>query len=63
MCVRITVTIPEQLLAAVGGERHLGAGDRLCRACVNILEVDGAAISLVFDGANAATLGSSGLSW
>jgi hypothetical protein len=61
MCVRITVTIHEQLLAAVGGERQLEAGDRLCRACVNLLEVDGAAISLVFDGANAATLGSSGL--
>lgn len=60
MRVRITVTIREQLLAAVGGERRLEAGDRLCRACVNLLEVDAAAISLVFDGANAATLGSSG---
>jgi ANTAR domain len=54
------MTIREQLLAAVGGERRLEAGDRLCRACVNLLEVDAAAISLVFDGANAATLGSSG---
>ncbi len=55
------MTIHEQLLAAVGGERQQEAGDRLCRACVNLLEVDAAAISLVFDGANAATLGSSGL--
>ena len=59
MCVRITVTIHEQLLAAVGGEQRLEAGDRLCRACVNLLEVDAAAISLIFDGVNAATLGSS----
>jgi hypothetical protein len=54
------VTIHEQLLAAVGGERRLKAADRLCRACVTLLAVDAAAISLVFDGANAATLGSSG---
>jgi ANTAR domain/GAF domain len=54
------VTIHEQLLAAVGGERRLEAADRLCRACVTLLEVDAAAISLVFDGANTGTLGSSG---
>lgn len=54
------MTIHEQLLAAVGGERRLEAADRLCRACVTLLAVDAAAISLVFDGANAATLGSSG---
>lgn len=54
------VTIYDQLLAAVGGERRLEAADRLCLACVTLLEVDAAAISLVFDGANAGTLGSSG---
>jgi hypothetical protein len=54
------VTIHEQLLAAVGGGRRLEAADRLCRACVTLLDVDAAAISLVFDGTNAATLGSSG---
>jgi hypothetical protein len=54
------VSIREQLLAAIGGERRLEAGDRLCRACVQLLHVDAAAISLVFDGANAATVGSSG---
>jgi hypothetical protein len=54
------VTIHDQLLAAVGGGRKLEAADRLCRACVTLLEVDAAAISLVFDGANAGTLGSSG---
>jgi hypothetical protein len=54
------VTIHDQLLAAVGGEQRLEAADRLCRACVALLEFDAAAISLVFDGANAGTLGSSG---
>jgi hypothetical protein len=54
------VTIHEQLRAAVGGGRRLEAADRLCQACVTLLDVDAAAISLVFDGANAATLGSSG---
>jgi GAF domain/ANTAR domain len=54
------VTIHEQLLAAVGGERRLEAADRLCRACVTLLKVDAAAISLVFDGTNTATLGTSG---
>jgi GAF domain/ANTAR domain len=60
MCVRVTLTIHEQLLAAIAGERRVEAGDRLCRACVQLLGVDAAAISLVFDGANAATVGSSG---
>jgi hypothetical protein len=54
------VTIHEQLRAAVGGERRLEAANRLCRACVSLLDVDAAAISLVFDGANTGTLGTSG---
>jgi hypothetical protein len=54
------VTIHEQLIAAVGGERRLEAADRLCRACVTVLDVDAAAISLVFHGASTATLGTSG---
>jgi hypothetical protein len=54
------VAIHEQLLAAVGGERRLEAADRLCQACVTLLDVDAAAISLIFDGANIGTLGSSG---
>ena len=36
------------------------AADRLCRACVTLLDVDAAAISLVFDGTNTGTLGTSG---
>ncbi len=54
------VAIREQLLAAVDGRRGMDAADRLCEACVTLLDVDAAAISLVFDGANTGTLGSSG---
>jgi hypothetical protein len=55
------VAIIEQLFAAVDGRRGVDAADRLCQACVVLLEVDAVAISLVFDGANTGTLGSSGL--
>jgi len=54
------VAIAEQLLAAVDGRRGVDAADRLCEACVVLLDIDAAAISLVFDGANTGTLGSSG---
>jgi GAF domain/ANTAR domain len=54
------VAIQEQLLAAVGGRRGVAAADRLCEACVTLFDIDAAAISLVFDGANSGTLGSSG---
>jgi len=54
------VAIHAQLLDAVDGRRGVEAADRLCEACVIILDVDEAAISLVFDGANSGTLGSSG---
>ncbi|VEG51730.1 putative RNA-binding protein [Mycolicibacterium aurum] len=53
------MAIIEQLLAAVDGRRGVDAADRLCEACVSLLDVDAAAISLVFDGANTGTLGSS----
>jgi hypothetical protein len=55
------VAIGEQLFAAVDGRRGVDAADRLCEACVVLLEVDAVAISLVFDGANTGTLGSSGV--
>ena len=55
----MTVVIREQLLAAVEGRRGVDAADRLCEACVTLLDIDAAAISLVFDGANTGTLGSS----
>ena len=54
------MAIQEQLLAAVGDWRGVGAADRLCEACVALFGVDAAAISLVFDGANTGTLGASG---
>lgn len=54
------MTIIEQLLAAVDGRRGVDAADRLCEACVALLDVDAVAISLVFDGVNTGTLGSSG---
>ena len=58
--VRLNVAIHEQLLAAVDGRRGVEAADRLCEACVVLFDVDAAAISLVFDGANSGTLGASG---
>ena len=48
------------LVSAVGSRRGPVAADRLCEACVDLLTVDAAAISLVFDGANTGTLGASG---
>jgi GAF domain-containing protein len=56
------VAIHDQLLAAVDGRRGIEAADRLCEACVSLLDVDAAAISLVFDGASSGTLGASGKS-
>lgn len=58
--VRLNVAIVEQLLAAVDGRRGVDAADRLCEVCVALFDVDAVAISLVFDGANTGTLGSSG---
>jgi hypothetical protein len=45
-------------LAGSGGA--LGAADRLCRACVDLLPVDGAAISVTHAGMTRGTFGSSG---
>jgi hypothetical protein len=50
----------DQLSASIGGETGLLAADRLCIACVDLLEVDGAAISLVHDGNIQGTFGCSG---
>ncbi|UQX09971.1 GAF and ANTAR domain-containing protein [Candidatus Mycobacterium methanotrophicum] len=51
--------IHERFLAAVDGHRGVAAADGLCDACVMLLHVDAAAISLVFDGTNSGTMGSS----
>jgi hypothetical protein len=53
------VAIHQELLAAVDGRTGVDAADRLCEACVFLLDVDAAAISLIFDGASSGTLGSS----
>ena len=51
----------DELGAAISGEgTALAVADRLCRACVGLLEVDGASISLTLDGTNRGTFGSSG---
>ena len=43
----------------MGPLRGTAAADRLCAACVELFDVDAAAISLIFDGANTGTLGAS----
>lgn len=49
-----------EFAAAVQGvEPGLAAADRLCQACVDLLDVDGAAISLVHAGTTRGTFGSS----
>lgn len=53
-------SIELQMRDAMGNSRGSEAADRLCEACVGLLSVDAAAVSLVFDGANVGTLGSSG---
>jgi hypothetical protein len=45
--------------AVVGRGGSLSVADRLCHACVELLEVDGAAISLIHAGASRGTYGSS----
>jgi len=46
--------------AMAGGGRGLAAANQLCHACVDLLDVDGAAISLMHEGATRGTFGSSG---
>lgn len=53
------MSVQDALVSAVGARRGVEAADRLCEACVELLSVDAAAISLVFDGANTGTLGAS----
>ncbi|WP_428342981.1 GAF and ANTAR domain-containing protein [Mycobacterium sp.] len=53
-------TIEDELLAAMGECRGTAAANQLCEACVKLLDIDAAAISLVFEGANIGTLGVSG---
>ncbi len=58
-----SVDSPERMRAGLGAAvagGGLSAADRLCLACVELLQVDGAAISVVHDGASRGTFGSSG---
>jgi hypothetical protein len=49
------------LTAAMAGPgRGRAAADRLCGACVELLAVDGAALSIIYDGAITRSLGASG---
>jgi hypothetical protein len=43
-----------------GAGSPLDAANQLCRACVDLLEVDGASVSLIHQGASRGTFGSSG---
>src|SRR4051794_9868624 len=49
--------VAARLLAAVNGRRGVKSADDLCRACVDLIGVDAAAISFVFGGVASATLG------
>ena len=50
-----------ELGAAISGAgTALAVADRLCQACVGLLGVDGASISVTLDGTNRGTFGSSG---
>lgn len=46
--------------ALVGPGGPVAAADRLCAACVSLLHVDGAAVSLMYEGSTQGTFGSSG---
>ena len=53
--------VRSELGAAMSGATSARtAADQLCHACVGLLDVDGASVSLAFDGANRGTFGSSG---
>lgn len=47
--------------AMKGAGSALGAANQLCHACVDLLEVDGASISLTHEGSTRGTFGSSGV--
>jgi hypothetical protein len=56
---------PDRLRTALGNAMSgaataLAAADQLCHSCVDLLDVDGASISLMYDGTTRGTFGSSG---
>jgi hypothetical protein len=59
----VTVADPtrsELATSMVGATSALAAADNLCHACVRLFGVDGASISLMYDGTTRGTFGSSG---
>ncbi len=53
-------SVTDGLTAALAGPgRSRDAADRFCRACVELLGVDGAALSIIYDGAISRSLGAS----
>ena len=61
MMVASKGTLRSELGAAVaGGGSPLAVADRLCLACVALMDVDGAAVSLIDGGSTRGTFGSSG---
>jgi hypothetical protein len=48
------------LAATEGSSGALDAADQLCQACVDLLDVDGASLSLMYAGSTRGTFGSSG---
>lgn len=46
--------------ALAGADTPLAAADRLCQACLDLLDVDGASVSLIRAGKSQGTVGSSG---
>jgi hypothetical protein len=59
MASSLQVLRAELNAAVAGAERGLPAADELCLACVGLLEVDGAAVSVVRQGASYGTFGAS----
>lgn len=53
------MSVQDHLISAMGSERGAVAADRLCEACVDVLDVDAVALSLIFEDSNSGTLGAS----
>ena len=53
----LRVDFEQALASAPPGQ---SAADRLCAACIDLLDVDGAAVSVIYQGATRGTFGSSG---
>ena len=59
MAPSLEVMRTELSVAMAGGASALSAADALCATCVGLVDVDGAAVSIVTDSASSGTFGSS----